>query len=327
VNDGNGRVVVVGSLNLDRRLELDRLPAAGETVAARRASIGPGGKGLNQAVAAARAGAQVELLACRGADEAGDRLEQLIRAEGIGTDGVVVLEDTSTGEAMVWVDQAGENCIVVVAGANDGMDDRGDDVVGRLGQMALVPADVVLAQGETSPAVTARAFAEARRSGARTILNLAPYRPPPSELLDATTVLVVNETEFEGVVELARPLGSSGSPRSSGFDDRVAAARAVLGLGPEVVIVTLGAAGAVAVSAERVVAVDGLVVAVVDTTGAGDGFVGALAAAMARAVELDAALAWATTAASLVVQRPGAAASMPSRSEIEGAAVRPISGS
>ena len=120
----------------------------------------------------------------------------MTRAEGIGVDGVAVLADAPTGEAMVWVDDAGENCIVVVAGANEGMGDRGDEVVRRLEEMELAASDVVLAQGETSLAVTARAFAEARRVGARTILNLAPYRPPPPELLAVTTALVVNESEL-----------------------------------------------------------------------------------------------------------------------------------
>ncbi|MGZ4703553.1 MAG: ribokinase [Acidimicrobiales bacterium] len=316
MSDEFGRVVVLGSLNLDRRLELERLPSPGETVAARDASTGPGGKGLNQAGAAARSGARVELVGCVGADDAGRELLALARRDGIGVDGVAVLEGEATGQAMVWVDDAGDNSIVVVAGANAGMEDR-SDVAALVEGLELTHPDVVLAQGETSLAITTTVFAGARRRGARTVLNLAPYQAPHADLLAATSVLVVNETEFGLLVGSAQVVDGA---------HRVAAARAVLDEGPDVVVVTLGAAGAMAVAAGTEHVIDARSVGVVDSTGAGDGFVGVLAGELARAMDLDRALAYATAAASLVVQRPGAAASMPSRAEIDQEVARPISG-
>jgi ribokinase len=309
--------VVLGSLNLDRRLELERLPRAGETVAARHASTGAGGKGLNQAVAAARSGARVELIGCVGDDDAGRELLALAHHEGIGVAGVAVLDGEASGQAMVWVDRAGDNSIVVVAGANAGMDGRSDEVAAIVGRLGLAHPDVVLAQGETSLAVTERVFAAARAAGACTVLNLAPYRLPSADLLAATSVLVVNETEFGSLVGP----GASVDPT-----DLAAAARAVSERGPESVVVTLGAAGAVVVSAGAHHEVAGRRVEVIDTTGAGDGFVGVLAGELARAVELERALVFATAAASLVVQHPGAASSMPARPAIDEAVARPISG-
>jgi ribokinase len=217
---------------------------------------------------------------------------------------------------MVWVDQAGDNSIVVIAGANAGVADRSAEVVAAVDGLGLAASDVVLAQGETSLAVTATVFAAARAHGARTVLNLAPYQPPAVDLLAATSMLVVNESEFAALVHRSGPVGS---------DERVAAARSVVGQGPGVVVITLGSRGAVAVGADVDLALQGRAVDVVDTTGAGDGFVGVLAGALARSVELEPALAYATAAASLVVQRRGAASSMPSRAEIDGVADRPIS--
>ena len=313
-----GRVVIVGSLNLDRWARVERLPAPGETVTAHESATGPGGKGLNQAVAASRAGATVELIGCVGDDEAGRRLLDVLEAEGIGIAAMAIVTGASTGLAMVWVDEHGANSIVVVGGANDHLGLRSDAHSDLLGALDLDATDVVAAQGETSLAVTEQVFREARRRGARTLLNLAPYSRPSAGLLAETSVLVVNTSEFALLVAELVPERLP-HDLSSAPDRLVDAAKAVLTMGPEVVVVTLGADGVVAVTATSVHAIDAHEVPVVDTTGAGDGFVGVFAGELARGSEAVAALRFATAAASLVVQEPGAASSMPNRDRIDGA--------
>jgi ribokinase len=310
----NARVVVAGSLNLDLIVVVPRLPIPGETVAATGRHDGPGGKGLNQAVAAARAGAPTAFVGCLGDDDAGRRLLDALVAEGIDTSAVRIEPGVASGVALVAVDESGANSIVVVPGANSWVQP------GEVGAVAVGGHDVLVAQGEIPPAATLAFLQAGRQVGARTILNLAPFHPPSPELLRAASIVVVNETELLDLVGAMGP-PSAGEVDAAPVDGRrvVEGARKMIELGVEALLVTLGGAGMVAVSASGVVAEPGRKVPVVDTTGAGDAVVGVLAAELAAGAELSHAMRVAGAAASVVVGRRGAASAMPARSEIDAA--------
>ncbi len=289
-------MVVVGSVNLDIAVRTERLPSPGETLLATSIERTSGGKGANQAVAAARAGAaRTALIAAVGADGDGDALLEGLRGDAIHVSGVRRCDDQPTGVALITIDARAENTIVVAAGANNAVQlDRAD-----LEQ--LRDADVVLAQLEVPQRVVAAAAA-ARRPGAVFVLNAAPAAPLLPELVAEVDVLVVNEHE---AVDLAqRP----------DLDDAV---RQLLEDVPAV-LVTLGAQGArllrrqvsdVHVAAPRVVASD--------TVAAGDTFCGVYAAGLALGIDERASLERACAAASLAVQRPGAQASIPTADQVE----------
>jgi ribokinase len=290
--------VVVGSANLDLIYRVARIPFPGETVLAAGAQSAAGGKGNNQAVAAARAGAAVRFIVALGTDEAGDRIAAEARASG-----VTVLDrrvETSTGTALITVDDAGENTIVVDSGANGRLVDlTGDE------RAAIADADVLLLQLETPLETVAEAARAVRRSGALVLLNAAPIRDLPADLLADVDILVLNEHEA------ATLAGRSGSEHDL--------ARALATAGRSVVI-TLGGRGAlVAASDAEPVTVRAHSVQVVDTTGAGDTFCGALAAHLDRHRNqgLIAAAQFASAAAALSVQRPGAVPSIPTLEEID----------
>lgn len=261
-----------------------RLPIPGETVLGNGFRIGPGGKGANQAIAAARAGARVTFLGAVGDDAYGGPLRDHLSGEGID---VSLLRTTSgsSGIATITVDAAGENSIVVVGGANLAV-----DALTTSEREAVIAADVLLCQLELPVDVVADAFTLARRSGTVTVLNAAPAHPLPTELLAAVDVLVVNETE-------ATQLGERAATRARN------------------VVTTLGGRGATwhgPDGATRHVRAPS--VTVVDTTGAGDAFTGTLAACWRRGPEV--ALRRAIAAGSLATIRPGAAAS-PSADEVD----------
>jgi ribokinase len=289
-------VVVVGSVNLDIAVRTERLPSPGETLLAASIERTSGGKGANQAVAAARAGAaRTSLIGAVGADGDGDMLLDGLRGEGVDVSGVRGHDDQPTGVALITIDARAENTIVVAAGANSAVELSEADVE------RLRDADVVLAQLEVPQRVVAAA-AVARRPGAVFVLNAAPAAPLRPELVAQVDVLVVNEHE---AVDLAqRP-------------DLDGALRRLLGDVPAV-LVTLGAQGArllrrqasdVQVAAPRVVASD--------TVAAGDTFCGVYAAGLARGIDERASLERACAAASLAVQRPGAQASIPTAEQVE----------
>lgn len=272
-------VAVVGSLNLDLVATCIRHPAPGETVLGDDYAEFAGGKGLNQAVAAARAGASVALVGAVGDDDAGRRLRQVAVDAEIDIAALMTVEATPTGRALIVVDAGGENSIVVVPGANGAV---------RAGHTP--PARIVLAQLEIPIATVAAEFARARRAGATTVLNPAPAQPLSPTLLASCDVLVPNEHE----------VGLLG-----GVD-------AIHAAGVETVIVTRGAAG-VTVSRRSGAAADhpAFPADVVDTTGAGDAFCGNLAARLAVGADLDEAVTWAMAAGALAVSVPGAVASLP----------------
>ena len=285
-----GRIIVIGSYNRDTVLRVPRFPQPGETLAASAIDRFHGGKGSNQAVAAARAGAPVGMLAAIGADAAGQGALDLWAGEGI--DARLVARSTAlpTGEALILVDEAGENEIVIIAGANAALEPPPPG--------ALAGAALVLAQLETPIAVTEAAFAAAHDAGATTLLNAAPAQPLPASLLDLTGILVVNETEA------ARLLGHDGAP-----------ATLALGLVQRVrrgVVVTAGAAGAVwARGGAPILHQPAPAAAVVDSTGAGDAFIGAFAAALVAGLDDAAALRRGVVAGALACGRAGAVPSLP----------------
>ncbi|MEV8042761.1 ribokinase [Streptomyces griseoluteus] len=289
-------IVVLGSTNMDLVTYVARAPQRGETVTGREFRTIPGGKGANQAMAAARAGATVSLIGAVGNDAYGVRLRDNLEHSGVDTDFLRTVEGPS-GTAHIVVDDEGNNAIVVVPGANGTVDhlSPGDEGL-------IASADALLLQLEVPlPAVIAGAEA-ARRHGVRTVLTPSPAQPLPEELLSVTDVLVPNE--YEAVT-------------LTGRTDPLDAAVGLLDLVPEVVL-TLGEAGVLYVSRDtEPLAVPAHQVAAIDSTGAGDTFAGAYAVAVAEEKPLREALSWAAAAAALSVQREGASASMPYRPEIE----------
>jgi ribokinase len=284
-------IAVVGSINLDVVVAVERHPAPGETVVGGDRQELPGGKGANQAVAAARLGAAVALVARVGADAAGERLRDGLVAEGVDVAHVVTDADAPTGMALIAVDGAGENTIVVSPGANARVG-AGDVDAAR---EVLAAAPVTLLQHEVPGDAVAAAIAAA---GGTVVLNPAPARA----LVAAVDVLVPNRGELEALagrggdpVELARGLER---------------ARAV--------VVTLGAEGAVVVQGERAERIASPRVQAVDTTGAGDAFCGALAQALADGATLVEAARWAVRAAAVSVTRVGAQGGLPRREDVPG---------
>ncbi len=294
------KIVVVGSFNVDLTSYMARMPAPGETVSGDRFVTGPGGKGTNQAVAAARLGAEVTFVGRVGQDVFAPIALNVWRAEGINTDYVTQDPDHATGVAPIFVDASGENSIVVVLGANLAVS-RAD--VDRA-RAAIAAADVVITQLEIDPDTTAYALQTAREYGVRTILNPAPARPLPAEVIALADYITPNQTELATLSGLA---GESVETM----------ARALLVNDTQAVVCTLGAAGAQYVRRADSVTVPSFKVNVVDTTGAGDAFNGGLAVALAEGQDLRAALAFANATAALCVTRPGTAPSMPPRAEVD----------
>ncbi|MEZ3161547.1 ribokinase [Microbacterium sp. BWT-B31] len=304
-------VVVVGSANLDHVSRVERIPAPGETVLSTSFALHPGGKGANQATAAARAGAETTFIVALGDDENGRRL-----AEGLRSDGVALLArvcDEATGSAMISVSGDGENAIVVNPGANATLRELDERE-----RAAVRAADVLLVQLEVPLETVAAALREARGAGTVTVLNAAPAADLPPGLLSDVDVLVVNEHEAALMAAAAREDGGGGRAEGEVEPDAATLAARVA-----TVLVTCGADGVlVARRGEPIVRIPAHPAVVVDTTGAGDAFCGALVAALAQAGDgwpdaLESAVRFAAVAAALAVGRAGAAASIPCRDEIE----------
>jgi ribokinase len=293
--DGIGRVVVVGSLNVDLTLAVRDIPRPGETVLATDQGQGCGGKGANQAVAAARAGAPVRMVGCVGTDPGGDLLLERLGADGVEV-GRVTRGEWPTGLAVVAVESSGENAIIVAAGANEHCDP--EQVTAALADLG--PGDVVVAQAEIPQAAIAAAARSATATGARFVLNLAPPIRVDRELLDAVTVLVVNEHEAAAVLEQLGGTVDPGAPAPAPqLASRLGAA----------VVVTLGGRGVLLVDAPGAEPVGVPPIPpprIVDTTGAGDAFVGALCAALAQGHPLAEAVRWGAAAGSIAVAAAGA---------------------
>lgn len=279
-------VVVVGSANLDLVAQLDRLPLPGETVRATSYSEYAGGKGLNQAVACARMGAHTAFVGCLGNDDAGEYLRTVLVTEGIDTTYVRTV-DAPTGRALINVDARGENTIVVISGANA--------MVGSAGASFDIPSGkIVLAQLEVPQAVITAAFIRARLQGSKTVLNPAPAAQLSPELLDATDLIVPNETEALAV----------------------GGVEALLNSGVPTVVVTQGEYGADIVTETGTQHIDVFTVTAIDTVGAGDAFIGAMCAELARGESLLDACNTAAVAGALATTVRGAVPSLPTRAAV-----------
>jgi ribokinase len=267
-----------------------RFPRDGETILGTDSEIGPGGKGSNQAIAAARLGAQVEVLACVGDDSFGAAARDLWEAEGLGTGLVRIDPALPTGMAFIMVDETGQNRIIVTPGANGAL--RGRDAAAA--ETGIAGADAVIAQFESPPDVVEGALAVARRHGVRTILNPAPARPVADSLLALVDVITPNEAESQELTGLT----------SEGFDPEEAA-HALRRRGVRTVVLTLGERGAYVLDDRGGRHIPGVQVSVVDTTGAGDAFTGALAVALARGADIDEAVRFGNLGGAFCVTRPG----------------------
>lgn len=297
-----GRVFVAGSINMDVVATADRHPRVGETVAGRQVLYFPGGKGANQAVAASRLGARTTLIGRLGTDAFGAELRTFLTAQGIDPGSIKETPETHTGTAIITV-AASDNTIVVIPGSNALV--SADDVA----DAPLAKGDVAVSQFEIPLPTIAAFFQRACAAGATTLLNPAPAQKMSGELLALVDILVLNETElgFLAGVEL------SDSDEAAKI---IAVARKLQAREDQTICVTLGKRGVLALAASEEFAVQGRVVKAVDTTGAGDCFVGALASQLADGVPLRAALAFANAAASISVQRMGAGPSMPTAAEV-----------
>lgn len=292
------RVCVVGSANIDLNTYVDRFPAPGETVPGRRFTTGYGGKGANQAVMAVRLGADVALVARVGTDVFGRDMLDHFRREGIDTRHVTSTDTAPTGVAVITVDAAGRNHIVVTPGANGELTAR--DV--EAGRPAIESAAVLVCQLEVPLDATLAAMRAAGAAGVPVVFNPAPASAAlPDEVYRLSTVFCPNEHEAELL---------------TGTRDEAAAARELRSRGANAVVVTLGERGCLLVTPDGMAEVPGEVVEAVDTTGAGDGFVGSLAVFLARGIGLPDAARRANRIAAVSVRSPGTQTSFPRAADL-----------
>jgi ribokinase len=300
------KVVVVGSANMDLVVRCEHIPAPGETVIGGQFVTLPGGKGANQAVAAARLGGEVRFVGCVGADAFGESLFAGMAADGIITDHLRRDPEAPTGVALIGVDDRGQNAIIVAPGANHRLTPADIDAA----RDSIAEAAYLVIQLEIPQSMVAHAVALAKEVGTRVLLNPAPVsvaEPFPHSLLRQVDVLTPNEHEAANLLGYASPDGV----------DMEEAARRLVEIGIDCVVVTLGGEGCLLATQEGVRHLPALRVSPVDTTAAGDCFTGALAVALAEGQEMEAAIAFATRAAAISVTRLGAQPSLPWRAELE----------
>jgi ribokinase len=291
-------IYVFGSLNVDFFMNVDKLPAPGETVIGGDYFTAPGGKGANQAAAAARSGGAVAMYGLVGDDQWAATPLQALKEFGVDVSGVDKTTDAGTGYASIMIDAHGENTIAVASGANlkasaDSLKDAG-----------ITEYDFLILQMEVDPQANWQALKIAKAAGATTILNVAPAAHVPDDALALVDYLVVNEIEARTVAQ------------SLATDDIEAMARALSTAHNLTTIVTLGPEGALATSGDEIIRVPALPVTAVDTTGAGDAFIGTLVAALAEGLDLAAAMRRSCAGAALACTKPGAMPSYASRADI-----------
>jgi ribokinase len=310
MTDQRARVCILGSINMDLIVRAPRLPAPGQTLLGGPFAAAPGGKGANQAVAAARMGAAVSMIGCTGDDAFGAAMLETLRADGVDVGAVRTTAGSATGVALITVAEGGENTIIVAPGANATLTPGDVDAA----RSAIAGADVLLMQLEVPMPAAARAAAIARDSGVTVVLNAAPAAKLPEDLLLSTDVLVVNEPEGAAIAGLPGPAA------------REAVLARLASLGPGTVVMTLGPEGALhARSAGPARMSEAFAIQAVDTVGAGDAFCGALAvrwaehqvggAAIDDLMMLD-VMAWGSAAGALAAMRAGAIPSLPKRAEV-----------
>lgn len=297
---GGAELLVVGSLNTDLVVRVGALPAPGETVTGGSFELAGGGKGANQAVAAARAGTSVALIGAVGADEFGARLLDDLATEGVNTAGVITLEQAATGVAAIVVDKQGENQIAVASGANHGL--RASDVAQAVVELDLSNARCALFSLEVEDDVVVAGAELAAGRGMAVVANPAPARRLPPALVGLHPILTPNQGEAAAL---------------TGHADPAVAAETLAEATAAPALVTAGARGVFVAANGRVSQVEPPRVSVRDTTGAGDTFNGVLAGGLARGWALDRATRGAMAAAALSVTKAGARGGMPTASEIE----------
>ncbi|EHQ9055872.1 ribokinase [Enterococcus faecium] len=302
-------VTVIGSINMDTTLRLTNMPKPGETMHAHEIFHAGGGKGANQAVAAKRSGARTSFIGGVGADSEGQQLLDLLTKENIDTSGIAEIQGATTGQAMIMVDAAGENSILIHAGANNAFHEQ--EVLKK--KQLITNSDFIIAQFESSLDATILAFSIAKDAGKTTILNPAPARETiPTELLEKTDIIIPNETETEIITGI----------RVTDHNSLVAAAEKLHELGIGTVIITLGSAGAFYHTEKEHGIVPAFKVDAVDTTAAGDTFIGALSSTLQPDLSnLKEAILYGNLASSVAVQSYGAQPSIPYREALEQSAV------
>jgi ribokinase len=303
-----GRVFVFGSINTDLVVYVDRLPAPGETVSGGRFARFAGGKGANQAVAAARAGARVRMHGCLGDDAFGRERLASLRAAGVSTAGVRLVAGAASGIAQIAVDRSGENTIAVAPGANLAFDGSGIAIPAARDRV------VSLFQNEVPQDATESLIVRAREAGHLVIWNLAPTlsREPRADALAAADYLVCNRNELAAVTGAA-------AADAARMDDAEIGRRAalVLARGPGKVVVTLGGRGSLCAGPDGISRQEAFEVEAVDTVGAGDCYCGVLAAGLAAGLPVTAAVRRASAGAAISTTRRGAQDSMPTAAEID----------
>jgi ribokinase len=299
----NARIVVVGSCNMDLYSWTDHLPEPGETVLGNRFWTGMGGKGANQAVGARMLGAHVTMVGRVGDDLFGRQMRETLSGHGVACDCLHVDTEAGSGAALVIVDRQAENIIVVTPGAN--MRIAPGDVEAAAGRIRT--ADVLLMQLEIPLDAIERAIDIAREADTKCILNPAPARPLPDRILAKVHLLTPNQNEAKVLTGVA----------ADSLEGAAAAGTALLNRGVQTVIVTLGAQGALVVRPDGAQHIPGACVQALDTSGAGDAFMGGLAVALAEGKTLQEATRFANLVGALSTTKRGAMPSMPSRSEVE----------
>lgn len=298
------RIVVIGSCNTDMVINMERLPLPGETIIGGNFFMNAGGKGANQAVAAARLGGNVSFMAKVGNDHFGSRSIEQYKSEGIEVEHILVDNDNPSGVALIMVDAKGENCIAVASGANALLRpediDKATDTIER--------GDIVLMQLETPLETVEYASRIAREKGKKVILNPAPALHLPESLLNNLYMIIANETETEYISGI----------KITDMDSICRAADIISSRGVENVVITLGSKGAFVKENGAYHQVPAIKVKAVDATAAGDTFCGALCVALAEGKDILEAVEFANRCASVTVTRLGAQSSLPYRSEIDG---------
>lgn len=298
-----GKLVVLGSINADHILNIEQFPRPGETVIGKKYKVAFGGKGANQAVAAGRSGADIAFIACVGADDIGERVRQQLASDRIDTQPIEAIADSTTGVALIFVNAEGENVIGIDAGANAAVT---PDYLARY-QQKVIDADALLMQLESPLETVIAAASLAKQHQTQVILNPAPARELPDDLLATIDMITPNETEAQRLTGIA----------VNDDNDAARAAQALHDKGIATVIITLGSRGVWLSENGNGKLVPGFKVKAVDTIAAGDTFNGALVTALLEGKTMADAVRFAHAAAAIAVTRPGAQPSVPWREEID----------